>query len=342
MFGRLYLLTFVSVFIFRSLLAQEVEPLLFADTSLLEVELHYNFDELKRDYDSSPMYHSALLRYKNIWGGMSKFDVDIKTRGIFRRNPNNCSQPPLWVKFNLKDVRNTPFEGVDKVKLVLQCFDRSHYQELLLNEYLIYKLYSIISPYSYQVRLVRVSLIDKISDKRVDMLGFFIEPSEMLAVRLNATLDERKNIHPNACNRIAATQMALFQYMIGNTDWSIKALHNITLLEKEIAAPPIPVPFDFDFSGFVDAPYALPAEHLPIKSVTERYFNGYCRNAEEFEYAFQLFNDKRSEIIHCIDSFNYLDINTRSKAIRYIDDFYDIINNKSKAKKEIIEGCRTD
>jgi len=322
--------------------SQEVEPLLFADTSLLEVELHYNFDELKRDYDSEPNYHSAQLRYGNIWGGMSRIVVELKTRGIFRRNPKNCSQPPLWVKFNSKDVRNTPFEGIGKMKLVLQCFNRPSYEQLLLKEFLAYKLYSIVSDYSYRVRLVKVTHIDIISNSRIVMYGFFIEPTEMMAIRLKGRLEERKNIHPNACNRVAATQMALFQYMIGHTDWSIKALHNITLIEPADAAPPIPIPFDFDFSGFVDAPYALPAEHLPIKSVTERYFNGYCRNAEEFECAFQLFNDKRSEIFYCIDSFKYLDIKMRSKAIGYIDDFYGIINNKSKAKKEIIEGCRTD
>jgi len=322
--------------------SQEVEPLLFADTSILDIELHYNFDELKRDYDSDPNYHSARLRYKNIWGGMSRIDVEIKTRGIFRRNPKNCSQPPLWLRFNSKDVRNTPFEGIGKIKLVLQCYDRSSYDQLLLKEFLAYKIYSIVSPNNYKVRIARVTQIDRITNNKIVMYGFFIEPADMMTSRLKGRLDDRKNIHPNACNKSETTRMAIFQYMIGHTDWSIKALHNITLIEPADAAPPIPVPFDFDFSGIVDAPYALPAEHLPIKSVRERYFNGYCRSLEEFKVEVDYFNSKKEEIIDCIKSFYLIDAKNRSRVIDYINEFYDIINDDKMVKKEFIEGCRTD
>ncbi|MGE0076602.1 MAG: hypothetical protein AB7S48_01955 [Bacteroidales bacterium] len=323
--------------------SQEVEPSLFADTSALQVELTYSFDEIRHDNSGKPCYHQAQFRYRNIWGGRPTFDVEIKTRGIFRRNPNNCSQPPLWIKFSPKDVRNTPFEGISKVKLVLQCFDRSQSEQLLLKEYLIYRLYEIVSPqYSYRVRLVRIALLDKFSDKSISMYGFLLEPSVLMAVRLGGIVDEQKNIHPNACSHEFATRMAIFQYMIGHTDWSIKALHNITLIEPEIAAPPVPVPFDFDFSGFVNAPYALPAEQLPIKSVTQRYFNGYCRTENEFLDAISHFNEKKNEIIGCIESFTYIDNKTKYNAIGYINDFFETVNNESKLQREIINGCRTD
>ena len=322
--------------------SQEVEPLLFADTSILEVELLYNFDELKRDYDSDPNYHSAQLRYKNIWGGKARVDVEIKTRGIFRRNPRNCSQPPLWLRFNSKDVRNTPFEGIGKMKLVLQCYDRLNYNQLLLKEFLAYKIYGIVSSYNYKVRIARVTQIDRITNNTIVMYGFFIEPVDMMASRLKGRLDVRKNIHPNACNKSITTRMAIFQYMIGHTDWSIKAQHNITLIEPTDAAPPIPIPFDFDFSGIVDSPYALPAEHLPIKSVSERYFNGYCRSLEDFKVEFNYFNSKKEEIIDCIKSFCLIDAKNRSRVIDYVNEFYDIINDDKMVKKEFIEGCRTD
>ena len=341
MFGRTILTISLSIMCLTSN-SQEVEPLLFADTSILEVELLYNFDELKRDYDSDPNYHSARLRYKNIWGGMAKIDVEIKTRGIFRRNPKNCSQPPLWLRFNSKDIRNTPFEGLGKMKLVLQCYDRLNYDQLLLKEFLAYKIYSIVSSYNYKVRIARITQTDRITNNKIVMYGFFIEPAEMMAIRLKSRLDDRKNIHPNACNKSITTRMAIFQYMIGHTDWSIKAQHNITLIEPTDAAPPIPIPFDFDFSGIVDAPYALPAEHLPIKSVAERHFNGYCRSFEEFKVEIDYFNSKKEEIINCIESFYLIDSKNRSKLIDYINEFYDIINDDKKVKKEFIEGCRTD
>lgn len=322
--------------------SQEVEPLLFSDTSLIEVELRYNFDELKRDYDNDPNYHSAELRYKNIWGGMVKIDAEIKTRGIFRRNPANCSQPPLWIRFNPSEVRNTPFEGLGKIKLVLQCYYRSNYDQLLLKEFLAYKIYSIVSSYHYKVRIAKVTQIDRITNNKVIMYGFFIEPAEIMSIRLKSKLDDRKNIHPNACNKAITTRMAIFQYMIGHTDWSIKAQHNITLIEPHDAASPIPVPFDFDFSGIVDAPYSLPAEHLLIKSVVERHFNGYCRSLEEFKLAIEYFNSKKEEIIDCIKSFYLIDAKNRSRVIDYVYEFYDIINDDKMVKKEFIDGCRTD
>ncbi len=322
--------------------SQEVEPLLFADTSILEVELLYNFDELKRDHDSDPSYHSAQLRYKNIWGGMARLEVDIKTRGIFRRNPKNCAQPPLWIRFDTKRIRNTPFEGISKVKLVLQCYNGNTYAHTLLREYLAYSIYGIVSSYSYRVRLVRINLVDRITGVRNGMYGFFIEPSTMMATRLGARLDNRKNIHPNACNKQQATRMALFQYMIGHTDWSIKAQHNITLIELADGEPPIPVPFDFDFSGLVDAPYALPAEHLPIKSIKERHFNGYCRTLEDFKAEINYLITLKSKINSCIINFSLLDDGSKAKIIDYIEGFYGVIGSDRQIQHEFVEGCRTD
>lgn len=339
---RFFIIFIILVLNCHKIYSQVIEKLLFADTSLFELELHYNFDEIKRDIDSDPNYYSAQLKYRNVWGGLSRIDSKIKTRGIFRKNPDNCSQAPLWIKFNSNETENTPFQGIRKIKLVLQCHERAQFEQLILKEYLVYKIYNIVSPYSYRVRLAKITLVDRLTDRKSYMYGFFIEPIEMLAIRFKGTINDIKNIHPNACNKKMATVVSIFQYMIGHTDWSIKALHNITLIETEDAAPPIPIPFDFDFSGFVNAPYALPAEHLPIKSVTERFFNGYCRSAEEYKAIFETFIKLKPEINSCINSLSILDEKNKDSAKDYIEEFYKIIGNERKVKREFIDGCRTD
>ncbi len=318
------------------------ERFLFDDTSMFKITVKFSFLSVFSDRGINPQYHKAELSYVNEWGGRVNLPIEIKTRGIFRKNPENCSQPSLLIRFRIKDVKYTPFEEIDELKLVIPCQQSKPYQELVLKEFLAYRLYTLVSPVSYRVKLLSLTLKDQETDKTRDMYAFFIEPTDILARRLGALPIDKKNIHPNACNREATTTMSVFQYMIGHTDWSIKALHNITLLEMATFAPPIPVPFDFDFSGFVDAPYALPAEHLPISSVKERHYNGYCRTDQEFNEVFGYFISKKDTIEKTIETFYYLPEKQRSDLRKYIDDFFDTIQSETKRKSKIVSKCRTD
>ena len=314
----------------------------FADTSLLDVKLEFGIQQVFADIGEDPSYHKGYLSYENENGATISIPVEIRTRGIFRRKASNCSQPPLLIKFKPKETSNTIFEGIEKLKLVVPCQKSSKYEDLVLKEYLVYKLYQIISPYSYRVRLLRLNMVDSYYGDQSICYAFVIEPVEILSRRLRGVVRDAKNTHPNACNNYYYNRMAIFQYMIGHTDWSIKALHNITLIEPEPFAPSIPVPFDFDFSGFVDAPYALPAEHLPIKSVKERHFNGYCKPEQQFADAFSYFLNLKDTINHTITTFKYLPQAQRNELIRYTNEFFDIIASDTKRKSRIITKCRTD
>lgn len=314
----------------------------FTDSSLLDVKLEFGIQQVFADIGNNPSYHKGYLSYEDESGATISIPIKIRTRGIFRRKASNCSQPPLLIKFKLKETSNTIFEGIERLKLVVPCQKSRRYEDLVLKEFLAYRLYQIISPYSYRVRLLRLKMVDRYSGNQAISYAFVIEPVEILAKRLGGVVRDAKNTHPNACNRYYYNRMAIFQYMIGHTDWSIKALHNITLIEPEPYAPPIPIPFDFDFSGFVDAPYALPAEHLPIKSVKERYFNGYCRPEQEFIVVFSYFLTLHDTIKLTIDSLNYLTQKQRVHLIDYIDNFYKILASDSKRKSKIILKCRTD
>lgn len=336
---------YITGFLFLILLLWDYSlkgQVVFDDSSLLRVKLEFGIQQVYADIGDNPSYHNGYLTYENESGAIVRIPIEVKTRGIFRKNPSNCSQPPLLVKFKPKETANTIFEGIEKLKLVTPCQRSKNYEYLVLKEYLAYKIYQIISPYSYRVRLLELSIVDLYYGNETTTYAFVVEPTELLAKRVGGVIRDAKNTHPNACNRNYYNKMAVFQYMIGHTDWSIKALHNITLIEPEPFAPPIPVPFDFDFSGFVDAPYALPAEHLPIKTVKERHFNGYCRPEQEYIEVFSCFMNLHDTIKHTINSFNHLPQHQRIKLNGYIDEFYEVIASDSKRKSKIITKCRTD
>lgn len=321
----------------------DVQPPLFNDTSLLQLEIRADFNAICTDIGTNPRYHEATVQYKNIWGGSTTLKAEVRTRGIYRRNPCNCDFPPLLLKFNAKESESTLFEGIDKLKLVTHCQSNSRlYQEVTLREYLVYRAYKLFTDYSYRVRLAEIRYIDESSLDTLTRYGFFIEPDMLLSKRVNGIVIGQKNIHPNATNHRMATLMSTFQYMIGHTDWSIKALHNITLLETERAAPPIPVPFDFDFSGVVNAPYALPAEALPIHSVRERLFNGYCRTMVEFQQIFSEFNLRKEAIYQLYRSFPLISDSYKRRTLEYFDNFYAVISSPKKTTKEFVKHCRTD
>lgn len=334
----------------RLLFAQEAnfagancQTSLFDDTTLLHIKLEYNMDAVSCDVGDNPSEHQGQLFYKDQWGGWVPLNVEVSTRGIFRKNPANCNFPPLMLRFNGKETKSTIFSGTSKLKLVGHCQNGSkRHQEYLLKEYLAYKIYNLITSYSFRVRLAKISYINSFSADTLTRFAFFVEPKELMAKRLDGFIVEQKNIHPNATNRQVATLMAIFQYFIGNTDWSIKAQHNVVLVGLEPSAPTYPIPFDFDFSGMVNASYAQPAEALPIRSVRQRYFNGYCRTPNEYNQVLAVFLGRKQEIYDLIYNFPHLSNREKGKIIAYFDDFYFLLTNTKKSNRAFVKQCRTD
>ncbi len=316
---------------------------LFQSDSLFFLNLYFDIKSVFKDNGNSPVYHQLTITYINNWGLLEKINAEIKTRGIFRKNSGTCNFPPLILKFSEKDSKSTIFEGIDRIKLTTHCQNTLvKYQNNLLKEYLIYKIYNLLTPFSYQVKLLKVNYIDIVKLDTISKFSFFIEPDKLLSKRLSGTIITKKNIHPNATNLYFSTFMSIFQFMIGNTDWSIKALHNIKLLETFEASPAITIPYDFDFSGLVNAPYAQPAEHLPIKSVRERYFNGYCRTSAQYNMVLEKFKLSKNSIYQLVKDFPYLAEKEKHEILNYFDQFYRIIESPKKIEREFVKKCRTD
>jgi hypothetical protein len=197
---------------------------------------------------------------------------------------------------------------------------------------------------SLRVRLLRVKYEDvKKKVKSYYQYGFFIEDSKDMAERNNCIDLKADYFTSETTNRNHMTVVNLFQYMIGNCDWSVTKQHNIKLIapRNDTLAMPYAVPYDFDYCGLVDAPYAEPQAILGIKSVTERVYRGYSRTAEELKVAIDLFQEKKSMIMYMVKNFNLLDIEVRNKISAYLEDFYKIIENKKKVNLIFIKKAGT-
>ena len=213
----------------------------------------------------------------------------------------------------------------------------------MLREYLVYKLYNVLTENSFRVRLVNIEYINTYKkSKPVKTFAFFIEPEEMLGERINAVPVNslkltQKHIIPEMMNR-----MAIFNYMIGNTDWSVPNLHNCKVLSPlKVSNSELGyiVPYDFDYSGLVDASYAVPYEPLGLSSVRERRYVGICRSEEVFIDALREFQEKKEEFYKVINDFPYLGEKVKKEMIRYLDEFYAGFDKRNSVVYDILNGC---
>ncbi len=331
----------ISVFILGKSLSFGQERKLFDTNTPISLTIRYKVRDINRDRTPKNKYHDAILIEGKDSLNATIFNIQLKTRGIFRLKSSNCFFPPLKLKLSKNEIKGTIFSGYEKLKLVLPCQKNKRYEQYTLLEYLAYKIYNIITNYSYKVQLVKLHLED-LEKKKPDysMYAFLIEPTKSLAKRNYAKELEAKNIHPDLTDRRLMNQLALFQYLIGNTDWSVKALHNIKLLSRDSLQRPVAVPFDFDFSGLVNATYALPAEHLPISSVRQRYYNGYQRTLGEIEENLELFRQNKGEIYKLVYSTEGLEKGLIDETIKYFDQFYKMIDNTKLIQHEFIDKSR--
>lgn len=267
--------------------------------------------------------------------------MEVRTRGRFRLNDYVCSFPPLRLDFPSDAVVGSALEGLDKVKLVTHCQDKDPYEQNVLEEYLAYRIYGLLTEVGFRVQLALITYRDITGEEDdVSHVAFLIEDEEALAQRLSGEILEVEQANPNHFVPRQAGLMYLFQYLIGNTDWSIVQSHNVKNLR--IGGGYYPIPFDFDFSGFVDASYAGPSPLLTrwITKVRDRHFWGICSDEIDYPALFSHFNQQREAILELIRNQAGLKAWNRQLATRYVESFYAIINSERDADFNIVNGCR--
>lgn len=310
---------------------------LFDSDEILEITLKGNVRELLNDRTDKPAYHPITFSYKKSDGIEVSMPVEMKTRGHFRKLRENCTYPPLLIKFSASSVHTSSlFKDQSKLKLVMPCAGEVY----IVREWLAYKIYNLVTPQSFKARLVKVKLEDVKSKKAVDpFYGLLLEEEQQMAARNKVSLIEQK-LRAQQTQRDVFLKMAVFQYLIGNTDWSIEYLQNIKLIKTNTSSLPATVPYDFDHSGIVNAPYAHPAEELLMQSVLERRYRGYCiPDLKTFEPVIALYNDLKKDIYGLFTNCTYLDAKSLKAIIRFLDGFYETINNTRSWQKDFAYPC---
>jgi hypothetical protein len=318
-----------------------IDSPLFQENSVLNIDLTFNIKEVTRDIKVRDE-HWGELSYRGPDGEQVTTQVKIEVRGKNRSNPNVCTFPPLRLNFKKKGNYDNLFAGQDKLKLVTHCKGSKVFDQYVIQEYLTYKQYQLLSDYSFQVRLLKVNYIDSASNEPyAERYGVMIEDEDILAHRLGMESRKESVLTQDFCEKNTLDVLAVFQFMIGNTDWSVTEFHNIKLLQPEDPRkPPIPVPYDFDYAGAIATHYSVPHELMPITDVRQRFFLGYCRQEGTYEKVFELFNDKKEDMYAIYQNSAHLAPHNLKEVTRYFDKFYDIINHPRKSKSQIIKACR--
>ena len=308
---------------------------LFENTDPLPITVMGNIRELLGDRDEQSPNHKMDFIYEDEPGVMDTVKVMMKTRGHFRKSSENCTYPPLLVTFD-STLQSATFGKNDKLKLVMPCTD----DYFVTREYLVYKIYNLLTPFSLKARLVKLTMKDTKKGKTYnEMFGVLLENEKKMAKRNNETIIKRQ-LPPERLQQETYLRMAMFQYLIGNTDWSIQFQQNIILMASQANPEPICVAYDFDHSGMVDAPYAQPAEALQMKNVQERRYRGYCiPDLTVYDPIIKQFNDAKKDIYALYTDFKFIDDKYRSTALKYFDEFYETINNPEAFKKDFLYPC---
>lgn len=313
---------------------------LFTDDKLLEITIITDLRTLTLDTEEERGRHQAKLSYV-VDSDTIIVEAQAETRGNFRRDRSICTFPPLRILFDSVNTVNTIFSGIKRVKMVTHCQNRKLNEDYLLQEYLMYRTYNIITDLSYRVRLARIKYIDTEERiKEINRFAFFIEPIDKVAERNGAREIELKGLPLNHINHPLFHMFTVFQYLIGNTDWSVRVLHNVKLLSFSSEPMAIPIPYDFDFSGVINAYYAAPDPNLNISSVRERLFRSECRTIDELASTFDLFRERKEEIYSLYSGFSFLDEKLIGRILSYYDKFYETLDDPKKAKREFVR-CNT-
>lgn len=317
-----------------------VTPSLFDSDDLLEITLKFDISYYRKKKPDQEYLDAVLTYYPGDKDSVSK-NIKVRARGEMRRS--YCDFPPLLLNFTMKNSPGGEFAGIDKLKIVTHC--RLGMEDYILKEYLAYRLYNVLTENSFRVRLIRINYINTAREsKPIRQYGFAIEPVQLLEKRTGTVTVDIANPSRKYINRQNMDRCSIFNYMIGNTDWSVSNLHNIIIMtakEPGTETLGIVVPFDFDYSGFVYASYAVPHESVPVKSVRERYYMGFCRTEQEYLSALGEFSDRKEEFFSIINDFPYLDAKAKKQSLSYLDEFFKGFDKRNTILYKILTQCKS-
>lgn len=300
--------------------------------SVSEITLTSDFKSLKKNKEKE-VYQPGTISFVDNSGQTFNLEVAIRARG--NRRKKICKYPPIKLKLGDSALTQLGLAAEDDYKLVCQCEKGADYEQMLLKEFMAYQIYNIVTENSFKTHLFKLNRVDTKTGKTEIQYAFVLEKMNSLTTRLNANKVKKELIKQQELDRNALLRMCLFQYLIGNTDLGLRTQHNIKMAAKEDLA--FAVAYDFDYSGLVDAPYAIPPEILPIENVSERFFMFPGCNYEEINKEVTYLLEKEGEIMGYCNKFDLLTKSTQKRSQRYLTSFFETLKNEKKVRREFIK-----
>ena len=316
--------------------AQEAENLSIFDYMIEngfdEAVITTDLEQLLADRLAEPTYQDADILLSNKEGQMESWEIEVKTRGKYRRR--TCDFVPLKLNFSKSQLRAAGLADFDKYKLVTHCEDARYQAETaLLKEYTAYEMYQVITPNSYRVHLLRVRYVDSAGKlSTIRRQAFLIESDRQLEERLGVKeCEDCLAVQPDLFDPQAENVHAVFQYMIGNADFNMPMVRNLKLFQDERTGKYIPIAYDFDFSGLVAAGYAIPSVELGQKTIADRVFLGFQVKDSLIEATLARFEEKQDELVNVIRKQRNLSSTARTEMRIYLNGFFEHLEELQEA-----------
>lgn len=318
---------------------------LFQGTEMLEVRIVAPLSTIisqRPDEEELP----ATFEFTDSAGETLVFDIKIRARGKFRASKDICDFPPIRLNFAGSQTKGTLFHKQDKVKLVTHCQASERYNQVVLREYMTYRILNVMTDASFRARLMRITYVDSEGKRQDDVhYGFIIEDKDRLARRLGKSVLDISQTTVSSLDREYTNLVSVFQYLVGNTDFSMiqgiagePCCHNHVLFGNE-GEKIWSIPYDFDQTGIVDAPHAGPNPRFKLRSVKNRLYRGRCVNNDLLEMTLAKFRDKHDEIMAVVNEVSASSKSSINSMTRFVEDFYRVLESDKRVDKELIKKC---
>lgn len=342
--GRALLLSLVALVATAAGASDTPRPL-FESGASLDLTLEAPWSELVRRKNEEQRY-PAILGLTDESGRGHRIEATVEARGLTRLRV--CRFPPLRIRLDRDAAAGTEFAGQRSLKMVTHCRSSEAYEQYYVQELLAYRIYSLLTAYSFRVRPLSVTYRDTGGDAADGpRFAFLIEDTGHMARRNGHKRSPRVTFVPDDFEPVAMTRFMLFQYLIGNTDFAVlggpqkdACCHNVRVTGAPDGGGLVAVPYDFDSSGMVNASYAAPHEKLPIKFVTERLYRGFCVHNPSLEPVRAEFLAKRDAILALVHGEDRLSATRKRETLRYFEAFFATLASDSAFAREITGKCR--
>lgn len=306
---------------------------LFESEEVLPFTILSNLKVLLKDRGEKPSNHWGQIEYSATNENPTVIPIKMKVRGNFRRLSKNCMFPPLLLDIDKKKKGNSVFDYQNKLKLVTHCIN----EDYILQEYLVYKMYNLLTNYSFKARLSQVTYRDSAANREPETKrAFLLEDETDLAKRNGAKVSNLKQLRPNQLDTLSMATLSVFEYLIGNTDWSVPFLHNVKLFREE-GRYLIAVPYDFDHAGIIQAKYAVPSEYLSIVSVRDRLYRGINYPPAIFQQVFDNFRKMKPQLYALYVDNPQLKPSYIKHTVKYLDEFYKVIDSPKAVQQQFVQ-----